>query len=133
MTDDLLEYDIDIIHVPCMYHLVFRQKDPQSGALLYQCPRCGRWFVFYEYKPTVQEGIPQSNELPKKRRRKKKTTEEEQEQTQQTQEQKPEDYYIWVSETVDENGNPVVKQINPKYLKTGNNNKESGEQNANNI
>ncbi|MEM3260126.1 MAG: hypothetical protein QW533_07060 [Thermoplasmata archaeon] len=116
-----------------MYHLVFRQKDPQTGALLYQCPRCGRWFVFYEYKPTVQEGIPQENELPKKRKRKRKTTEEPQEQQVQSQE-KPEDYYIWQSETVDENGNPVVRQVNPKYLKTGNNNKENEvKENANNI
>ncbi|MEM3338710.1 MAG: hypothetical protein QXP36_08720 [Conexivisphaerales archaeon] len=128
MTDDLLEYDIDIIHVPCMYHLVFRQKDQQTGALLYQCPRCGKWFVFYEYKPTVQEGIPAQNELPKKRKRRKKQEEEEQTQQVQPQEQKPEDYYIWQSETVDENGNPVIRQINPKYLKTDKDNKENGEQ-----
>ncbi|MEM4067108.1 MAG: hypothetical protein QXV17_09650 [Candidatus Micrarchaeaceae archaeon] len=132
MTDDLLEYDVDIIHVPCMYHLVFRQKDQQTGALLYQCPRCSRWFVFYEYKPTVQEGIPQQDELPKKRKRQKKKTEEEEPQEQpQTKEEKPADYYIWQSELLDENEQPIIRQINPKYLKESTEKKEESDKDGN--
>lgn len=115
-----LELDFDLIHVGCSAHLIFRQKDPSTGACLYQCPRCLRWFVFYEYLPAQQEAIPESSEVaPKKRSRKKKEKVEEPPPQEEPKNEVPEDYYLWRSEMTDPNsGVPIVSQINPKYLKS---------------
>ncbi|MEM3290750.1 MAG: hypothetical protein QW046_04460 [Candidatus Micrarchaeaceae archaeon] len=133
MTDNLLEYDIDIIHVSCMYHLVLRQKDPQTGALLYQCPKCGRWFVFGEFKPEEQATAEQQTTQTKRRRKKKKTQEETQVQTIQTQPTESATVDTQQYEVPNINNNANTTQEDQEYLKTTEDNITSGEQNNANI
>ncbi|WP_342813151.1 hypothetical protein [Metallosphaera sp.] len=61
-----IEYDFDLIHVSCMYHLQFVEKDVNTNVTLWVCPKCSRKFIFTEYVEEQPEQSPQeqSQEQP---------------------------------------------------------------------
>ena len=79
-----IEYDFDLIHVSCAYHLEFLDKDIKTGITTWICRRCGGIYMFGEIPPEQE----QQEQPPEQEQQEQPPEQEQQEQPKRSKRQK---------------------------------------------